>query len=416
MHVADIWKDGHITEMEEITMLKKAYIPYKGYYSSPFVRWQGSLANENAIALGAATSKRFFEAKGWEPAMLDYVHVGSTVYQQHWFYSGPWAAALMGAERVPGALISQACSTAALSLYQAAIGVEAGMYEKNWCLLADRCSNGPHAVWPNPNGPGGKPLAEDWFMDNVARDPWAGEAMIKTAENVSKEFGITREECDALTLRRFAQYQDALANDREFQKRFMFAIEVQLSKKKSITVDADDGVTQSTAEGLAALRPVLPDGVHTFGAQTFPADGNCGILVTTRDQAQELSADKGVEVQIVSYGYARTKKAYMAAAVAPSAKKALDAAGIKAGDLGAVKTHNPFAANDIAMAKELGLDLNSMNNYGCSLIYGHPQAPTGARLMIEGIEELAMKGGGYLLFSGCAAGDTAASVVIKVGK
>ena len=397
-------------------MLKKAYIPYKGYYSSPFVRWQGSLANENAIALGAATSKRFFEAKGWEPAMLDYVHVGSTVYQQHWFYSGPWAAALMGAERVPGALISQACSTAALSLYQAAIGVEAGMYEKNWCLLADRCSNGPHAVWPNPNGPGGKPLAEDWFMDNVARDPWAGEAMIKTAENVSKEFGITREECDALTLRRFAQYQDALANDREFQKRFMFAIEVQLSKKKSITVDADDGVTQSTAEGLAALRPVLPDGVHTFGAQTFPADGNCGILVTTRDQAQELSADKGVEVQIVSYGYARTKKAYMAAAVAPSAKKALDAAGIKAGDLGAVKTHNPFAANDIAMAKELGLDLNSMNNYGCSLIYGHPQAPTGARLMIEGIEELAMKGGGYLLFSGCAAGDTAASVVIKVGK
>jgi acetyl-CoA acetyltransferase len=56
-----------------------------------------------------------------------------------------------------------------------------------------------------------------------------------------------------------------------------------------------------------------------------------------------------------------------------------------------------------------------MNNYGSSLIFGHPQAPTGARLMIEGIEELAAKGGGYLLFSGCAAGDTAASIVFKVG-
>ncbi len=66
-------------------------------------------------------------------------------------------------------------------------------------------------------------------------------------------------------------------------------------------------------------------------------------------------------------------------------------------------------------ARELGLDVNSMNNYGSSLIYGHPQAPTGARLIIEGIEEVAMKGGGYLLFSGCAAGDTAASVVLKVG-
>ncbi|HQT97940.1 MAG TPA: thiolase family protein, partial [Thermodesulfobacteriota bacterium] len=60
-------------------------------------------------------------------------------------------------------------------------------------------------------------------------------------------------------------------------------------------------------------------------------------------------------------------------------------------------------------------DADGMNNFGSSLIYGHPQAPTGARLMIEGIEELAMKGGGYLLFSGCAAGDTAASLVLKVG-
>lgn len=396
-------------------MLKKAYIPYQGYYSTPFVRWQGSLANENAVSLGAATSKRFFESKGWDPNMLDYVHVGSTVYQPSWFYGGPWAAALMGAEKVPGALISQACSTAALSIYQAAVGVEAGMYEKNWCLLADRCSNGPHAVWPNPNGPGGKPTVEDWFMDNVAKDPWAGEAMIKTAENVSKEFGITREECDALTVRRYEQYQDALANDREFQKRYMFSAEVQLSKKKSILVETDEGVTVTTREGLAGLRPVLPDGVHTFGAQTFPADGNSGILVTTRENAQALSSNSKIEVQIVSYGYARTKKAYMAAAVAPSAKMALDNAGIKVGDLGAVKTHNPFAANDLAMAKELGLDAQTMNNYGCSLIYGHPQAPTGARLMIEGIEELALKGGGYLLFSGCAAGDTAASVVIKVG-
>src|SRR6516165_1064528 len=129
---------------EENTVLTKAYIPYGGYYSTPFVRWQGSLASENAIALGAATSKRFLEAKKWDPNMLDYVHVGSTVYQQHWFYSGPWAAALLGAEKVPGALISQACSTAALVLYQAAMGVETGMYDNNWCLLADRCSNGPH--------------------------------------------------------------------------------------------------------------------------------------------------------------------------------------------------------------------------------------------------------------------------------
>ena len=396
-------------------MLTKAFIPYRGYYSSPFTRWQGSLANEHSIILGAKTSKRFFESKSWNPREIHYVLVGSTVYQKQWFYSGPWAAALMGATEAPGVLINQACSTSAFAIYQAGMGLETGMFDNSWCLLADRCSNGPHASWPNPNGPGGQVIAEDWVMDNFGLDPWAGGAMIQTAENVAKEFALTRAECDALTLRRQEQYQQALVNDREFQKRYMFPVEIQISKKKILTVEADEGVFPSTPEGLAMLKPVLPEGVHTYGSQTYPADGNCGIAVTTRERARELSADPNLEIQIISFGFARAKKGFMGAAVAPSAQMALDKAGLKAADLGAIKTHNPFASNDLVMAKVLGLDANGMNNFGSSLIYGHPQAPTGARLVIEGIEELAMKGGGYLLFSGCAAGDTAASIVLKVG-
>ena len=396
-------------------MLTKAFIPYRGYYSSPFTRWQGSLANEHSIILGAKTSKRFFESKSWNPREIQYVLVGSTVYQKQWFYSGPWAAALMGATEAPGVLINQACSTSAFAIYQAGMGLETGMFDNSWCLLADRCSNGPHASWPNPNGPGGQVIAEDWVMDNFSLDPWAGGAMIQTAENVAKEFALTRAECDALTLRRQEQYQQALVNDREFQKRYMFPVEIQISKKKILTVEADEGVFPSTPEGLAMLKPVLPEGVHTYGSQTYPADGNCGIAVTTRERARELSADPNLEIQIISFGFARAKKGFMGAAVAPSAQMALDKAGLKAADLGAIKTHNPFASNDLIMAKVLGLDANGMNNFGSSLIYGHPQAPTGARLVIEGIEELAMKGGGYLLFSGCAAGDTAASIVLKVG-
>jgi len=396
-------------------VLTKAYIPYRGYYSTPFVRWQGALANEHSIVLGANTSRRFFESRKWDPKMFDYVLVGSTVYQKQWFYSGPWASALMGATGTPGILVSQACSTSTVSIYQAGMGIETGFFRNAWCLLADRCSNGPHAVWPNPGGPGGQVIAEDWVMDNFGKDPWAGGAMIQTAENVCKENGVTREECDAITLRRQAQYQDGLANGREFQKRYMFPVEVQLSKKKTVTVEADEGIFPSTKEGLAALRPVLPDGVHTYGTQTYPADGNCGVSVTTREKARELSADPKVEIRVVSYGFSRTKKGFMAAAVAPSAQAALDDAGIKATDVGVIKTHNPFSSNDLVMARVMGLDVNGMNNYGSSLIFGHPQGPTGARLIIEGIEETAMKGGGYLLFSGCAAGDTAASIVLKVG-
>ena len=84
-------------------------------------------------------------------------------------------------------------------------------------------------------------------------------------------------------------------------------------------------------------------------------------------------------------------------------------------DLKAVKTHNPFAVNDIFFARETGFPLEKMNNYGCSLVWGHPQGPTGLRSIIEMIEELVLAGGGYGLFTGCAAGDSAVAVVLKVG-
>ena len=396
-------------------MLQKAFIPYGGYFSSPFARWQGRMANENAITLGAATAKRWLEHKNWDPKIIDYLVFGITIHQIHGFYGSPYAAALMGCPDIPGVLLGQACTTSTTGIWQAAIGVETGTYENCFCLMVDRTSNGPHTIWPNPQGPGGQVVSEDWVMDNFARDPWACGAMIETAENVAKETGITREQCDALTLRRYQQYQDALADDRAFQKRYMFPIEVAVSKRKTLLVEADEGVTESTAEGLAGLRPVLPDGVHTFGSQTHPADGNCGVTVSTREKAKELSADPDIEIQLISYGYARAKKGYMAAAVYPATQIALDKAGIKADDAKAIKTHNPFAVNDIYLAQKLNVDADEINNYGCSMIYGHPQAPTAGRSIIEGIEAVVMAGGGYLLWGGCAAGDTGAGLVLKIG-
>jgi acetyl-CoA acetyltransferase len=149
--------------------------------------------------------------------------------------------------------------------------------------------------------------------------------------------------------------------------------------------------------------------------RTFPADGNCGIIVTTREKAKELATDPKIEIQIVSYGFARVKPTFMPAAPVPAALMALDNAGLKVNDMKAVKTHNPFAVNDIAFSRRTGYDVMKMNNYGSSLIYGHPQGPTAGRGVIEMIEELTLAGGGYGLFTGCAAGDTAAAIILKVG-
>ncbi|MBU0970606.1 MAG: thiolase family protein [Proteobacteria bacterium] len=396
-------------------MLTKAFIPYQGYYSSPFARWQGSFANEHSITLGSQTARNWLKTKQINPERFDYLILGATVGQPHLFYGGPWAAALIGAENIPGMLISQACSTSTTVLFQAAMGIETGLYQNVFTLMTDRCSNGPHTIWPNPQGPGGQVISENWVMDQFNNDPWAKNPMIQTAENVAKETGVTREECDAVALRRAEQYADSLAFDREFQRRYMFPVQIVVSKKQTLTVEADEGVMPTTREGLERLRPVLPDGVHTFGSQTHPADGNCGIIVTTKEKSAQLSRDSSKDARIISYGFSRAKKGFMAMAVVPAAQMALDRAGISMAEVKVIKTHNPFAANDIYLASQMKIDVNQFNNFGSSLVFGHPQAPTAGRLIIEGIEELSDRGGGYLLFTGCAAGDTGAALILKIG-
>lgn len=136
--------------------------------------------------------------------------------------------------------------------------------------------------------------------------------------------------------------------------------------------------------------------------------------MTTESRARELSSDGKIVVKVISYGFARTTPAHMPKAPVPAARRALETAGLEIGDIKVIKTHNPFAANDLYMAKEFNIDVNSFNNYGSSMIFGHPQAPTVARLLIEGIEEAVLLGGGYVMVAGCAAGDTGAALIVKV--
>jgi acetyl-CoA acetyltransferase family protein len=393
------------------------YIPYGGYWSTPFCRWQGSFAHLHAITFAAEVARRALEERHIPPESFDALHLGLTVPQQHSFYGAPWLAALIGAPTITGPTINQACATGARVLASAAFEVEAGHGRAILALTCDRTSNGPHIFYPNPLGPGGKGDAEDWVWDNFNYDPYAQNAMVQTAENVAREAGISREEQDEVALLRYTQYQMALADEAAFHRRYMVSpIEVKdpSGRKVIAQVVDDEGVYPTTAEGLARLKPVLEGGTVTYGSQTHPADGNCGLVVTTRASARELSRDPHIEVQVLAFGQGRAKKGFMAQATVPAARQALALAGIDVHDLRAVKTHNPFAVNDIYLARELGLKHEDINRYGSSLIYGHPQGPTGMRLIMELIEELALVGGGYGLFTGCAAGDTAAAVVVKV--
>lgn len=395
--------------------LENSYIPYGGYWSTPFVKWQGSFANSHPIKLAAEVTQRALEERNIPPQAFTGLYLGITVPARHSFYGAPWLAGMIGAGDLTGPTFSQACATSARVVGSAAYAVETGD-ETILCVAADRTSNGPHLLYPNPLAPGGRGDAEDWVWDNFNQDPYARNSMIQTAENVAKDHGISTAEQHQAVLIRHAQYQQALANEGAFHKKYMVSpVEVNPTGRKVVaTVTSDEGIFPTTAEGLARLKPVLPDGTVTFGGQTFPADGNAGMIVSSREKARELSRDPDIEIQLLAFAEGRAKKGYMPEANAPAVRRVLERAGVSLEDIKAIKTHNPFAVNDCFLSKELGIPLEGMNNYGSSLIWGHPQGPTGMRLIIELIEELVLSGGGYGLFTGCAAGDTAAAVVLEV--
>lgn len=395
----------------------KAEIPYGAYWSTPFARWQGSFAGLHSIEFAAHVAKLELAKRKIDPAGFDYGVLGFSVPQKHSFYGLPWLTGLIGAGQAGGPTLMQACATGVRTLLAAAQEIEVGMSTMALAINCDRTSNGPHVFYPNPKAPGGTGDSENWVMDSFNCDPLGGHAMLQTAENVAKKHSIGTSEQHDLVLRREEQYRMSLEGDSAFLKRFMtlpFEVPTPNYKKAAGSMAGDEGISQSTAEGLARLKPVMPGGSVTFGGQTHPADGNAAIIVTTAAKARELSTDKKIAVRLHGFGLARVPVAFMPEATVPAAQRALDRAGRKISEMKAIKTHNPFAVNDLYFARQTGCDLKSMNNYGCSLVWGHPQAPMGTRAIIELIEELVLKGGGFGLFTGCAAGDTAMSVVLEV--
>jgi acetyl-CoA acetyltransferase family protein len=392
---------------------RDACIPVRLGWSSPFARWQGPLGEVSSLDLAVQVTADALASRGLPAAEITGIVFGWTVPQPEIFYGASTVAARIGASHAAGAMLSQACATSAACLEAAALRVEAGLDELSVVITADRTSNGPVLTYPAPSAPGGAPRQEHWVLEAFRRDPWGGLSMVATAERVAAEAGLTRESLDEVTLLRYQQYQAALADDRSFQRGYMVPVTLPSRRGEPVTIDGDVGVHPTSAEGLAKLAPAEPGGVVTYGTQTHPADGAAGLVVTTAARARELAGGEGI-ARILGTGVARADQGEMPKAPVPAAMAALAQAGLGVGDVDAVTTHNPFAVNDLWFSQQTGIAPERMNEYGCSLIYGHPQGPTGARLIVELLHTLRLRGGGIGLFTGCAAGDTGAAVVVRV--
>lgn len=398
-------------------MFENVEIPYGGYWSTPFVKWQGAFAGLHAIKFAAHVAKdelakRDIPADGFRHAVL-----GVTVPQWRSFWGAPWMMGELGVDNAYGPTVTQACQTGPRSIATAAFEVDAGMETASLAVMCDRTSNGAFVTYPGDGGWGGLPETEAWVVDNFMDAPHTGGPVVQTAENVAKRLNISMAEQHDVALMRHSQYRDALADDHAFQRRYMtlpFQTPDPKFRRTRTEVAGDVGIGQFEAAQADELRPAQPGGTVTALGQTHPADGNVGVIVADKDRAREMSRDPGMAVRILSFGQGRADPGYMPLAPVHATRAALQNAGLKLDDIDAVKTHNPFVVNDIAFARETGWDVAKMNNFGSSLVFGHPQGCTGARLVVELIEELALNGGGRGLYNGCAAGDVGFAMIVEV--
>ena len=383
-------------------------IPVSASWSSPFVRWQGPAADISSLDLALQVTRDGLARTGIDWPVSELV-LGITVPQKESFYGAPTLAARLGLGHTSGPMLAQACATSVACInWAAANGRGARLV-----IATDRTSNGPHLVYPRTAAPGATPDSENWVLDNFGRDPVTGKAMLATAERVAAEGKIEKAELDELAARRYEQYLDALADDRAFQREWMVPI-LAGSKRKPVEIAEDWGIRPIVREELEALGPVEEGGVVSYGTQTHPADGCAGMIVAS-EVALAGAGYAGPIARIRSTGFARVEPGAMPKAPVPAARAALEDAGIGIADVSVIKTHNPFAVNDVWFAREFGVDANELNPFGSSLVYGHPQAPTGARGVVELMHALVRRGGGIGLFTGCAAGDTGAALVLEVG-
>ena len=374
-------------------------------WSSPFSRWHRSLQDVSSLDLAFDVTDRALEERGVSRQEIGEVILGITVPQAGAFYGAPTLAARLGATHATGAMIAQACATSVAGIAAAARTLELGAQDPVLVVMTDRTSRSPLITYPASDNSDRGAVEENWVLDNFECDPWGGTSMATTAELVAQEAGISRGEADEVTILRHEQYGRALQDDRAFQRLYMVAAS---TGEDRTLLEHDEGIYPLDPEATRAQVAATPDGVVTRDTQTHPADGTAGLIL------RRVSESAGPSVRIRSVGFARTDRARMPKAVVPAAAEALRAAQLSITDVHLVNTHNPFVVSDIVFARAFDFPVDRMSTFGSSLVYGHPQAPTGMRAIIELAHALNLRGGGIGLFTGCAAGDTAGAVVIEV--
>ncbi len=373
----------------------------------------GLLKDITAIDLAVVAAKAALERGRVAPDAIDHVIFGNA--------SQTSADALYGArhvglkagvpEKVPALTVNRICGSGLQSVISGAEQILLGRAKTTLCGGMESMSQAPHVIRGAREGYrlGMDMKAEDSLF-SALMDPFCGFFMAQTAENVAKDYGITRQAQDEYALRSHQLGSKAVQSgwfDEEI-------VPIKVKKGKGeIEVKRDDHIKpETTLEGLSALRAAFgKDGTVTAGNASGIVDGGAAVVVSTRATAEKNGWP--ILAEIIDWHIEGVPPRIMGMGPAPAIRGVCARAGLKIEQIDFFEINEAFAAQYLGCEKELGLDRNKCNVNGGAVAIGHPLGATGTRLIYTLARTLRDRKGTYGIASACIGGGQGIAVLLR---
>lgn len=388
--------------------MKTAYI-VKGFRTAVGKAPKGSLRFTRPDVMAATVIEKLMaELPQLDKNRIDDLIVGNAMPEAEQGLNVARLISLMGlnTDKVPGVTVNRYCASGSEAIAIASAKIQAGMAD---CIIA----GGTESMSYIPMG-GYKPVPETRIAKTNPDYYWG---MGYTAEEVAKQYGITREEQDQFA---FESHRKALQANAEGRfagqivpvpVEYNFLDENQKMQTKKFDFSVDEGPRADTSlEGLAKLKPVFANGGSvTAGNSSQMSDGAAFVMVMSEEMVSELGLKP--EARLVSYAAAGLEPRIMGMGPLYAIPKALKQAGLELKDIELIEMNEAFASQSVAIKKELDLNPDILNVNGGAIALGHPLGCTGTKLTVQLLDEMRKRGNKYGMVTMCVGtGQGAASV------
>ena len=380
-----------------------------------FGAFGGSLRDVSATDLGVQAGKAALERAAVPAERVDHVVFGNVLQTSaDAIYLARHVGLRVGCPiETPAVTVNRLCGSGFEAVIQGAHQIRLGESRVVLAGGTESMSQAPHVVrgarWGLRLGPSAP--FEDTLWEAL-RDSQCGLSMAETAENLATRFKLEREDVDAVALR--SQQRAAAAWQRGDFADEVVPVPVKNRKTKAAEPwAADEHIRPDTSkEGLARLPPYFKaDGVVTAGNASGICDGAAALVIA--DEAAARDAGWEPIGRLVSWGVAGVDPSIMGFGPVPASRLALTRAGLRLEDMDRVEINEAFAAQYLAVERELGLDPERTNVEGGAVAIGHPLGASGARITAHLLHALRRTGGRYGLGSACIGGGQGAAVVVE---